>query len=195
MKKRELRKKYQHLRYELSGSEITDLENRICKRFLESVDLSGLNTLHYFMPIKEKCEFDVLRLVGLIQDRAPGLLRVVPRTGPRPGYLEHVIVTSETKFAEAGFGISEPIGGETVFPDRLDMVLVPLLCFDRSGHRVGYGGGYYDRFLASCRYDCRKIGLSHFDPVEDIADLDHHDVRLDMCVTPERMYDFAPGSG
>ncbi|MDH3493028.1 MAG: 5-formyltetrahydrofolate cyclo-ligase, partial [Acidobacteriota bacterium] len=73
----------------------------------------------------------------------------------------------------------------------LDFVLVPLLCFDRRGHRVGYGGGYYDRFLAKVRPDCLKIGLSFFGPVDEIEDVHEGDIRLDYCVMPERIYDFS----
>jgi len=64
-------------------------------------------------------------------------------------------------------------------------VLVPLLCFDRRGHRVGYGRGYYDRFLARCRHDCKKIGLSFFEPLAEIDDVHEGDVELNYCVTPD----------
>ena len=70
------------------------------------------------------------------------------------------------------------------------MVLVPLLCFDRSGHRVGYGKGYYDRFLRKCRADCKKIGLSMFDPVDEITDAGESDVRLDLVITPTATVSF-----
>ena len=71
------------------------------------------------------------------------------------------------------------------------MVLVPLLACDRAGHRVGYGKGFYDRFLAACRPDCRKIGLSYFRPVEAIVDVYDGDVRLDRVITPDGVIQFA----
>jgi 5-formyltetrahydrofolate cyclo-ligase len=70
------------------------------------------------------------------------------------------------------------------------MVLVPLLCADPSGHRVGYGKGFYDRYLAKCRPGCLKIGLNYFAPVDQGFDADEHDIRLDACVTPELTYHF-----
>jgi len=74
--------------------------------------------------------------------------------------------------------------------ELIDIALVPLLCFDLIGHRVGYGGGYYDKFLAACRPDCKKVGLSVFDPVESISDIEPHDVRLDFAITPDRLWKF-----
>ena len=70
------------------------------------------------------------------------------------------------------------------------MVLVPLLCFDESGHRVGYGKGFYDRFLTKCRPDTQKVGLSYFPPVKEITDADSFDIRLDLCLTPEKVWRF-----
>ena len=65
------------------------------------------------------------------------------------------------------------------------MVLVPGVCFDRIAHRVGYGKGFYDRFLKKCRYDCIRVGLSYFAPVDEIEDLHEGDVRLDALVLAE----------
>lgn len=72
----------------------------------------------------------------------------------------------------------------------LDAVLVPLIAFDARGFRVGYGKGFYDRFLKTCRADCLKIGLSLFPPVEKIADTADFDVKLDACATPEKIWRF-----
>jgi 5-formyltetrahydrofolate cyclo-ligase len=69
-------------------------------------------------------------------------------------------------------------------------VIVPLLCFDRRGHRVGYGKGFYDRYLQKCRPDCIKAGLSFFDPVDLIDDTYADDIPLDICVTPSETFRF-----
>ena len=70
------------------------------------------------------------------------------------------------------------------------MVLVPLLAFDSKGYRVGYGKGFYDRFLKQCRNDCVKIGLSYFEPIDAINDAGEFDVPLDFCITPQKAYVF-----
>ena len=71
-------------------------------------------------------------------------------------------------------------------PSEVDVVLVPGLAFDEGGHRVGYGRGFYDRFLALCRPDCLKVGLSYFEPISQITDIHAGDIRLDLLITPER---------
>lgn len=86
------------------------------------------------------------------------------------------------------FGIVEPDGNEVVEPEDIDMIIIPMLAFDRMGNRVGYGKGFYDRFLHRCKADCLKVGLSYFEPVEEISDVHAGDVRLDLCITPERVY-------
>jgi len=82
------------------------------------------------------------------------------------------------------------MGSEGVNDAEIDMVLVPLLCFDRQGHRVGYNKGFYDKFLKRCRPDCLKIGLGYFPPEAAIDDISSFDVKLDHCITPESIFDF-----
>ena len=73
---------------------------------------------------------------------------------------------------------------------KIDIIFIPLSIFDLSGHRVGYGKGYYDRFLKSLNSNTVKIGLSLFEPVEEIIDINNDDVSMDICVTPNSIYDF-----
>jgi 5-formyltetrahydrofolate cyclo-ligase len=74
--------------------------------------------------------------------------------------------------------------------EKIDAIIVPLLCFDARGFRVGYGKGFYDKFLSECRTDCLKIGFSYFAPVAEISDAQDFDVKLDYCITPEEIFDW-----
>jgi 5-formyltetrahydrofolate cyclo-ligase len=69
-------------------------------------------------------------------------------------------------------------------------VLVPLLIFDRQGHRVGYGKGFYDRFLRRCGPETRRIGISLFDGIDKISDVHSSDETLHQCITPEAIITF-----
>jgi 5-formyltetrahydrofolate cyclo-ligase len=70
------------------------------------------------------------------------------------------------------------------------MILLPLLAFDEKGYRVGYGKGFYDRYLSRCRLDILKVGLSMEAPMAEIGDTDAYDMRMDYCVTPEKVWEF-----
>ena len=104
--------------------------------------------------------------------------------------MEAVLVEKDGLFIKNRFNILEPIGGATVQPKQLDLIFVPLLAFDVRGYRVGYGKGYYDRYLTQCRTDAIKVGFSFFDAIEYIEDIDEFDVPLNFCITPHRIYEF-----
>ena len=96
----------------------------------------------------------------------------------------------DTPFEKKNLNIYEPQQGNIVPVDEIDMVLVPLLAFDMNGKRVGYGRGFYDKFLSACRTDCVKAGFSYFEPVERLDDCNEFDIPLDLCITPHNSYVF-----
>jgi len=91
-----------------------------------------------------------------------------------------------TRFEVSKWGILEPTPDSSVMlpPETFDVILIPLLVADRQGNRVGYGKGFYDRYLPSCRPACLKIGLSLLELVDPIEDVEAHDVALDLVITP-----------
>ena len=93
---------------------------------------------------------------------------VVPRVDHETNEMKSLKFSSDTQLVRSAWEIEEPVHDETVADAEIDMVLTPGVCFDRVGHRVGYGKGFYDRFLKRCRPDCLKIGLSYFEPVDKI---------------------------
>jgi len=101
-----------------------------------------------------------------------------------------VLADDATRFLQNGFGTHEPETGEILSPDTIDIIFVPLLCFDKKGYRVGYGKGYYDRYLAACKPDCIRVGFSYFEPIDEIPDKHEFDVPLSLCMTPQSIYVF-----
>ena len=105
--------------------------------------------------------------------------------------MAHYWLESDTEITVSDWGIPEPVGASPAPVLAIDYVLVPLLVIDRVGYRVGYGKGFYDRFLTDCRDDVRTIGLSFFDPIDEVVDKDPWDIPLDHCITPKGLITFA----
>jgi 5-formyltetrahydrofolate cyclo-ligase len=99
--------------------------------------------------------------------------------------MTHFLLTDSTKIIPNALGIPEPVSGLEVPVSKIEAVFVPLLAYDKLGHRVGYGKGFYDTFLQQCNPNTVKIGLSFFGPEEKIEDISAADVALDYVVTPE----------
>jgi 5-formyltetrahydrofolate cyclo-ligase len=113
-----------------------------------------------------------------------------PRTSSADGTMEAIADDHDTVWGLSSFGVEEPVAGNLVHPKMIDLVFVPLLAFDQKGYRVGYGKGYYDRFLKRCRPDAMTMGLSLFPPLEAIGDIHANDVPLKYCITPHKIYAF-----
>ena len=103
--------------------------------------------------------------------------------------LSHVNINSETDWQQGPWGIPEPNSGPLVKPANIEVVLVPLLSFDLNGHRIGYGKGFYDRFLAQCKPETRRIGVSFWGPGPKII-AEPTDVALHEVYTPLEVFSF-----
>jgi 5-formyltetrahydrofolate cyclo-ligase len=187
MTKKEARTLYRQKRMELTEKDRTRMDDLILIRFQE-LSLPPLLTVHTYLSVAAQNEIDTNAIIRYLNFRNPGLREVVPRV--EGGGLLHFYFEEETEVEVNQWGIPEPVEAEPADPLSIELVLVPLLCFDKKGNRVGYGMGYYDRFLASCRTDVIKVGLSYFDPEERIEDHAEFDIPLNYCVTPNRLYEF-----
>lgn len=142
---------------------------------------------HIFLSIPDRNEVDTSFLLTVLQGKDKNI--AVPKVSGE-GELVHYQLTDATVFRTSKWGIPEPVSGVQVPDEQLEVVFLPLLAFDLEGYRVGYGGGFYDRFLAGCRKDVLKVGLSYFEPVAKISDRNAMDIPMDYCVTPEKTYSF-----
>lgn len=191
MLKQDLRRIYQEKRRALSPEAARQDSERIGNRLLEWLSAHpGIGMIHSFLPARSKNEIDTFEMLRRIRQDFPAVQIAVPRIEKGKRLLSHHLFTEKTRLAVNKWGIPEPGASEPVSTDDLDAVLVPMLIFDRNGHRVGYGGGFYDTFLADCPARTRKIGLCHFEPIEMITDAAPYDVRLDLCITPGNCHSF-----
>lgn len=184
MTKKDLRKQFLEKRKALSDSECARLNLGLYSAFFASVDLSFVHVLHTYLPIPGNQEPDTWQILDRVRREFPHIRVSLPRVG-KGDNLENIFFEGPQQLKTSDWGIPEPKQGVPTPVEEIDLVIVPLLAVDRSGHRVGYGRGYYDRLLAATRKDCLKVGLSYFPPVDAIEDIGTQDVKLDQCVTPE----------
>ena len=189
MLKKEIRSIYKKKREEISAAERMKGDDLLLIQF-QTIDIPFLDFVLSYYPIEDNKEVNSFNVTDYLRFRNPNLQICYPRTHRSEKTMEAVICHPDSIFQTNEYNIPEPIDTETADPAELDMVLVPLLAFDLKGYRVGYGKGYYDRFLKSCRDNCLKVGFSYFDPVESVDDANDFDVPLDLCITPQRIYVF-----
>lgn len=186
MNKIELRKAYKAKRQVLSSQDIEDKSLQIANQVL-ILDIWSRHYFHLFLSLTKQKEINTDYLLHLLQGKDKNV--VVSKSDFATQTLTHFLLTDSTRISLNSYGIPEPIEGLEVPVEKLDVVFVPLLAYDILGNRVGYGKGFYDRFLTQCRPEAVKIGLSFFDPVKHI-DTNKNDVKLDMVVTPNRIFNF-----
>lgn len=187
MLKHELRKKYKSLRAEINPTQASDFSLILANHVLQ-IPIWDFFYFHIFLSIENKNEVDTLPLITLLQGRDKHV--IVPKmTGSTS--MDSYLLTDGTTLKKNSWGIPEPVDGFLVPENKIEVVFVPLLAFDSQGNRVGYGKGFYDTFLHKCREETIKIGLSFF-PAEDglISDVHENDVKLDYCITPDKVYAF-----
>ena len=181
-------------RQALSGAEVTDRSAELAARLFDRFDVATWRWLHLFLPLAARHEPDTWHIIRRIWAETMLVQLAVPVMQPGSNSLKHYELTPNTPLAANHWGIPEPDPAEAtaVPPSQLDAVLVPLLAADRRGHRVGYGGGYYDRFLTQCPPATRFIGLSILEdePVAKIANVQPTDVPLHALLTPGRVWHF-----
>ena len=143
---------------------------------------------HIFLSIKEQKEINTEFILHILQGKDKNI--VVSKSDFENNTLAHILLTDTTKFTINPWGIPEPIDGIPIPENTIEVVFVPLLAYDLTGNRIGYGKGFYDRFLAECNPETIKIGLSFFTPEKEIKEVLETDIKLDYCVTPLKFYTF-----
>lgn len=186
MKKSALRKQASLLRAQLDPEAVQSLSRQLLAQFA-TLDFNGVKVLHIFLPIREKNEPDTFLIIEWLRTHHPDLRIIVPRSDFSTFLMTHHVLGNHDELQKNAFNILEPQQGEE-HKGEIDMVILPLLAFDMSGYRVGYGKGFYDRFLQGM--DTLKVGISFFEVSEDIDDVNEHDLKLDLCITPGKLYDF-----
>jgi 5-formyltetrahydrofolate cyclo-ligase len=191
MLKKDLRQKYKAKRQELNEVEIEDLSLAIANKVL-TLPIWDKTYFHIFLPIAEHKEVNTEYILHLLSGKDKEI--VISKTDFETRNMTHFLLTDNTKIKKNEHHIPEPLGGPDASGEvpthKIEVVFVPLLAFDKTGHRAGYGKGFYDKFLSECNPETIKIGLSFFEAEKNISDVFENDVKLNYCVTPNELYKF-----
>ncbi len=187
MTKKELRKLYKEKRSAISSKNKMKWDDLMLIQF-QQFNFNNAQCLFTFWQMEQ--EPNMYLFTSFLKHRIFNLQIAYPLCDFTTETMQAILVNDETVFAENKYGITEPKHGNVLLPNEIDIVFVPLLICDSKGFRVGYGKGFYDKFLSQCRKDVIKIGFNYFEPIEKIEDTNKFDIPLDYCITPQKIYEF-----
>ena len=185
MLKTEARKHYRLLRKQFQKEDVNELSNQIFEQ-IKKFNFSDNQSFHIFLPIEKNNEINTYPIINwLFENDKSVILPLVVGDDMINCKVEKGFNTKLNSLQ-----IPEPINYTEVDSSKIDVVFVPMFVADQYGNRVGYGGGYYDKFLARCKPETKKIGLTYFRPIDIIQDAYEGDIALDYCLTPEEIVSF-----
>lgn len=187
MNKAELRKAYKKHRNNLSETQLDDLSLAISNQLLR-LHIWDLSFYHIFLAIEEQKEVNTDYILNILSGKDKNIL--ISKSDFETGNMSHFLLTDNTVIKKNKYNIPEPVDGIEIPNDKIDVVFIPLLAFDKQGNRVGYGKGFYDKFLSQCKTETIKIGLSFFEPESEVSDVFDGDIGMDYCVTPKQIFKF-----
>lgn len=187
MTKQKLRAKYLAKRQQLTAEEYSILNQHLLQQF-QQLDLTDIRCIHLFICMPARKEPDTGLIADWLKATHPDITIVYPKTNFRTLTMRSFADDETLLLAVNEYDITEPINGNEVPVEQIDLVILPLLAFDTNGYRVGYGKGFYDRFIAKCKPGTKFIGLSFFEPVDSIDDVNEYDVWMHDCLTPAKKW-------
>lgn len=176
MEKTEVRKLAKEYRKSLSTTERTIMDEAICRTFLDLDEVKNATKICVYLSIRDEVSTDEI-IEKLLEDKKMLFAPVVIGD-----YMVAKGFSSTKDLKKGAFDILEP-QGEEIDPSQFDLIIVPMVAFSEDLARIGYGKGYYDRFLVD---GVKTIGLAYSGQKFDFTP-DSHDKPLDMIVTDEEI--------
>ena len=153
-----------------------------CERLAADARFTGASSVMLYMPMRSELDVTPLAQAALSQGKRVS----VPRTDSDRGTLTPVGIESvdAASMPQDAMGVRTPASGPEVAPESLDLVVVPGVAFDRAGHRLGRGAGYYDRFLSRLSPRTATAGICFDEQLVDAVPHGDHDRTVDCVFTP-----------
>ncbi|MDN3618596.1 5-formyltetrahydrofolate cyclo-ligase [Polaribacter undariae] len=182
MKKQELREIYKQKRNDLTETQIQEFQENIYEQIYD-LEIVGVKNVHLFLSLTKFNEIDTQPIIDYFRSIKKRI--VVSKCNFKDNTLTHFYLEHDTVLELNKFGVPEPVNAEQVDETALDLVFVPLLISDELNYRVGYGKGYYDRFLSKCKEEATFIGINFFKPIYQIEDSNEFDIPLHQVIYPK----------
>ena len=186
MNKAQYRKKYKALRKQFTPEEREEASLQIANQLL-SLNIWQHEFYHIFLPIIKLGEINTEYILNILSGKDKNI--VLSKSDFEQRSMKHYLLTDNLIIKPNKWGIPEPQNGLEIKAQQLDVIFIPLLACDQNGNRLGYGKGFYDRFLSSCKPQTLKIGLNFFEPEVSLPH-NHEDIPLTHCITPLKTYCF-----
>lgn len=183
MTKNELRKQILNDRDTMAEDEVKQKSAKINSSLAAMTDFSAVMV---FLPTGSECDiWDYIRYL-LSKDVAVYAPVCVTKTEIRPARIRDL--DNDLQLGKYDILVPKEEGRQYIDPEDLDAVIVPGVGFDEKGNRLGFGGGYYDRFLPKTRPSCRKIAVCYKLQIKDQVFAEKHDFPVDVIVTEDAVY-------
>ncbi|MFL7797564.1 5-formyltetrahydrofolate cyclo-ligase [Clostridium chauvoei] len=184
MSKKELRDKVLLIRDNLNAKEKIEKDNNILSKLLNTELYK--NSTNIFTYISYGSEVDTKELIN--KSLKNGKKIFVPKTIKESREMKAINITSLENLTKDKYGILEPISfDKNIDKNKLDLIIMPGSVFDSNGNRIGYGGGYYDRYLLDIYKENNKVALAYDFQVKDNLLVDEHDIKVDYIITEKRL--------
>ena len=178
-----LRKEYRLIR---SQAKTRDKDICIYERFVNSDAYKLSDTLFVYYSVKD--EADTVNIIRTVL--SDGKRVALPKCTDRNGNMEFYFIKDiDVSLTDGAFSLKEPDSRvcSKALPGKNNLCVVPALAFDKKGNRLGYGGGYYDRFLSN--FKGRTVGLCYEECLCDRLPCESHDLKVDVIITDEKIYE------
>lgn len=183
--KKDLRKAVRKELNAIPAPELRASDDALFARFLALPQVQEAKTIFAFWGIPGK-EPETARLIAQLvaQGKTIGLPRMLPEH-----QMEIRQYVPERPLVSVSFGISEPdLECPILTKDDIDLILVPAVCYDRQGYRLGFGGGYYDRWLE--HFKGFRVGMCREAVLQDKVPTEVHDSRVHLLLTEKQSFSF-----
>lgn len=178
-----LRKKYLFQRQQNSLKSVSLMSETIINKIIESAFYKNAKTIFTYVSVKNEVDTFLLILKAFEDNKKIA----VPKTYNN-GIMKFYYIQSIEDLKVSRFGLLEPINtDDEAIPEETTLFLVPGVVFDYSGNRIGYGAGYYDKYLNKLSY-VTKIGLAFDNQVLEDIPSDEYDVKMNLIITEQLEY-------